>query len=129
MILDTSAIVAVLWNEPDAAEFSAEMSAARSKRISAVTLVETSMVLQRNADIGAVHDFDELIRRSGITVEPVTEEQAYVARQAFLDFGKGRHGARLNLGDCFVYALAKVTGEPLLFKGEDFRKTDVRAAR
>ena len=68
-------------------------------------------------------------RRASIIIEPVTVEQAHLARQAFVDFGKGRHPAALNFGDCFAYALAKITGEPLLFKGEDFRKTDITAAQ
>jgi len=71
---------------------------------------------------------DVFFRRAEIVIEPVTVEHAHLARQAFLDFGKGRHPARLNFGDCFAYALAKATGEPLLFKGEDFSKTDVKAA-
>lgn len=71
---------------------------------------------------------DALFRRTGIVIEPVTVEQAYLARQAFQDFGKGRHAARLNFGDCFAYALAKITGEPLLFQGEDFKETDIVSA-
>ena len=77
---------------------------------------------------GGSRQFDAFFRRAGIVIEPVTEEQAHIARQAWTDFGKGRHRAGLNFGDCFAYALAKVTGESLLFKGSDFSKTDIETA-
>ena len=75
---------------------------------------------------GGSRQFDAFVRRANITIEPVTEEQAHLARQAYTDFGKGRHPAGLNFGDCFAYALAKVSGEALLFKGQDFSKTDIQ---
>ncbi len=86
------------------------------------------MVLERQLGVEAGRQVDALFRRVGIVVEPVTVDQAHLARQAFLDFGKGRHKAGLNLGDCFAYALAKATGEPLLFKGNDFSLTDIDSA-
>jgi len=86
------------------------------------------MVVEGQFGTEALRQCDALVRRVGIVIEPVTVEQAYAARPAFHDFGKGRHPAALNFGDCFAYALAKVTGEPLLFKGEDFKKTDIVSA-
>lgn len=95
--------------------------------MSAGNFIELSIVIESQfAEVG--RQCDALFRRIGIVIEPVTIEQAHLARQAFHDFGKGRHAARLNFGDCFAYALAKLTGEPLLFKGEDFRKTDITSA-
>jgi len=127
MIIDSSAILAILYNEPDAASFAEAIAGADSCRISAVTYVETAIVIEAQNQVGGRH-FDTFIRRSGIAIEPVTEEQAMAARQAFSDFGKGRHPAGLNFGDCFSYALATVSGEPLLFKGNDFGKTDISKA-
>ena len=86
--------------------------------------MELYIVLQRQAP-GADRQCETFFRRTGISIEPFTVEQAFIARQAFHDFGKGRHSASLNFGDCFAYALAKATGEPLLFKGGDFKKTDI----
>jgi ribonuclease VapC len=90
--------------------------------------VEAAIVVEAQTHASGRGQFDTLIRRAGIVIEPCTEEQAYLARQAYTDFGKGRHSAGLNFGDCFAYALAKATAEPLLFKGEDFSKTDITAA-
>lgn len=84
--------------------------------------------MEAQTDATSRGQFDTLIRRAGIVIEPFTEEQAHVARQAYTDFGKGRHPAGLNFGDCFAYALARATAEPLLFKGEDFSKTDITSA-
>lgn len=86
------------------------------------------MVVEGQTEPGGGSRFDALLRSAKITIEPFTVEQAHIARQAFLDYGKGRHPAGLNFGDCFAYALAKTSGEPLLFKGADFAKTDIRAA-
>lgn len=93
--------------------------------ISAGSYRELSIVVERQAEPGADRQCEMFFRRAGIVIEPFTVEQAHVASQAFHDFGKGRHPAGLNFGDCFGYARAKVTGEPLLFKGEDFKKTDI----
>lgn len=129
MIIDTSAIIAVLFNEDDAHDYAEAISRADSCRISAATLVETAIVVEAQTRNNGGRQLDAFIRRASITIESVTEEQAYMARQAFIDFGKGRHRAGLNYGDCFSYALAKATREPLLFKGKDFAHTDLVAAR
>jgi ribonuclease VapC len=129
VIVDTSAIIAVLFGEDDAHEYAEAISRAVSCRISAATLVETAIVVEAQTRNNGGRQLDAFIRRASIGVEPVTEEQAHIARQAFMDFGKGRHRAGLNYGDCFSYALAKATREPLLFKGRDFAQTDLVAAR
>lgn len=129
MIIDTSALVAILRDEPDAGRFAAAIEAADVARVSAMTYVELGAVIDRAHDAVASRRVDELLAVAGIVVEPVTAEQARVAREAYRDFGKGSgHPAGLNLGDCFSYALAKTLGEPLLFKGSDFGETDVRRA-
>ena len=97
--------------------------------MSAATFVEVSIVVEAQTKNNGSRQMDAFLRRAGIGIEPVTEEQAHLARQAFTDFGKGRHAASLNFGDCFSYALAKSTAEPLLFKGTDFAKTDLLAAK
>jgi ribonuclease VapC len=125
MIIDTSAIIAVLFDENDAKVYAQAMTRADSCRVSAATFVEIAIVVEAQTKSNGSHQVDALFRRAGITIEPVTEEHAHIARQAFTDFGKGRHPAGLNYGDCFSYALAKATGEPLLFKGKDFAKTDL----
>lgn len=93
--------------------------------MSAANFLELSIVIEGQIGADAGSQCDVFFRRAGILIEPFTLEQAHLARQAFLDFGKGRHPAGLNFGDCFSYALAKVTGEPRLFKAEDFKKTDI----
>ncbi len=128
MILDTSALVAILAEEQDSELYIQAISRARRCRISAGTFLELSIVVESQFGSEVLRQCDALFRRVGIPVEPVTVEQAHIARQAFHDFGKGRHPASLNFGDCFAYALAKAVGEPLLFKGDDFRKTDIRSA-
>jgi ribonuclease VapC len=128
MIIDTSAIVAILFNEDDAQIYARAITRADSCRISAATFVETAIVVEAQTRNNGGRQLDAFIRRAGIAIEPVTEEQAHIARQAFIDFGKGRHPAGLNYGDCFSYALSKATREPLLFKGKDFAKTDLSAA-
>jgi len=126
MILDTSALVAVLFREPEAALFAGLIHDADRCLMSAASYLELSIVMERQTRPDAERDM--FFRRAGIVIEPFTVEQAHIARQAFHDFGKGRHPAGLNFGDCFSYALAKFTGEPLLFKGEDFSKTDLASA-
>jgi ribonuclease VapC len=128
MILDTSAMVAILYREPEAADFARLIHDAETCRISVANYVELSMVIESQLGSEGMRQAEAFFRRAGIVVEPVTIEQGELARQAFLDFGKGRHTAGLNFGDCFSYALARATGEPLLFKGADFGQTDIKAA-
>jgi ribonuclease VapC len=128
MILDTSALVAVLYGEPEARDFVERIRAADVCRISVANHVELSMVVESQLGPDGTRQADAFIRRASVVVEPVTIEQGDLARQAFLDFGKGRHKAGLNFGDCFAYALARATGEALLFKGDDFALTDIRRA-
>jgi ribonuclease VapC len=96
--------------------------------ISAGSFLELSIVIERQTGPEVARQCDMFFLRAGIIIEPFTVEQAHIARQAFHDFGKGRHPAGLNFGDCFAYALTKITAEPLLFKGEDFKKTDILSA-
>jgi ribonuclease VapC len=129
VIVDSSALVAILRNEADAAAYTAAIENTSTCRISAGTLLEAAIVIDSGRDPIASRRFDDLLREAQIIIEPVTEEQARIARQAYRDYGRGSgHPARLNFGDCFAYALARATGEPLLFKGDDFRHTDIAAA-
>jgi ribonuclease VapC len=129
MIVDTSALIAILRAEPDAADHAAAIEASESRRMSSATLVEAGAVVDRDPDPVVRRQLDALIEAAGIAIEPFTEAHARVARDAYRDFGKGGgHRAGLNLGDCFSYALARATGEPLLFKGDDFSHTDVLPA-
>src|SRR5690348_1188165 len=126
MIIDTSALLAILRDEPGATAYAEAIQVSTSRRLSAVSFVETAVVIDSGRDPIASRGFDELLRAAQIAVDPVTEEQARIARDAYRDFGRGSgHPARLNFGDCFSYALARVTGEPLLFKGKDFVHADV----
>jgi ribonuclease VapC len=121
MIVDTSALIAILRDEPEARAFAIAIADADRRRLSAANYLEAAIVIDGSRDPIASRRFDDLLREGGIAIEPVTEEQAKVAREAYRDFGSGSgHAARLNFGDCFAYALAKTTGEPLLFKGDDF---------
>jgi ribonuclease VapC len=128
MILDTSVLAAIFFGEPEAVWYTQLIHDADQCRISAANFLELSMVLEGQIGMEALRQCDMFFRRAGITIEPFTIEQAYLARQAFHDFGKGRHPAGLNLGDCCAYALARYFGEPLLFKGTDFSKTDIVSA-
>lgn len=128
MIVDTSAMVAILYREPEAAAFIQRIHDADSCRISVASWLELAMVVESQLGPDGMRQAEAFFRRAGITIEPVSIEHGELARQAFLDFGKGRDKAALNYGDCFSYALAKATGEPLLFKGNDFALTDIEAA-
>jgi ribonuclease VapC len=129
VIVDTSALIAILRDEPDAAVYAQAIERADRRRMSAATFVEVGAVIDSARDPIASRQLDELIAVAGIEIEMVTSAQAVIARQAYRDFGKGSgHPAGLNFGDCFSYALAKGTGEPLLFKGDDFAQTDVTQA-
>ena len=128
MIIDTSAILAILLREPDAGRFEDAIADAWPRRMTAVAFLEATMVVEGRGGTEAGDDLDALLKRTRVEFVPVTQEQAHVARQAWRRFGKGNHPAALNFGDCFAYALAEVTGEPLLFKGDDFALTDIEAA-
>ena len=126
MIVDTSVIIAILRDEPDLEELVDALNSADARRLSAASYLEAAVVTDGNRDPVLSRRLDSLLQESLIEIETVTVEQARIAREAYRDFGKGRHRAGLNFGDCFVYALAKVKGEPLLCKGEDFKRTDLR---
>ena len=128
MVLDTSALIAILANEPERREFIEKLEAADSRLISAATLVEASIVIETKFGADGQKFLDLFIDRAGIEIAPVDEHQAREAQLAYSRFGKGRHVAALNLGDCFPYALAVTSGEPLLYKGSDFAATDVEPA-
>lgn len=125
MVIDTSALLAILQDEPERRSFNEAIEAAEVRRISAATFVEVSIVVEARFGAEGVRDLDLLLSKAGIEIFPVDQEQARTARHAYSRFGKGHHPAGLNFGDCFSYALAKVLGEPLLFKGDDFGHTDL----
>jgi len=128
MILDTSAVLAILWNEVDAGRCLAAIEGDPVRQMSAASVVESGIVVQaRHGDAGE-RELDVLLHRLSVDVVSVTEEQAEIARSAFRLYGKGRHAAGLNYGDCFSYALAAVADDALLFTGDDFSQTDVRVA-
>jgi ribonuclease VapC len=126
MVIDASAVIAILLAEEDAERYARAMGAASQPRMSAASYLEAAVVIDNRGDVVARREFDRFIRRAGIEVVAVDLEQAEIARQAYRDFGKGRHRAGLNFGDCFSYALSKAIDEPLLFKGGDFALTDVK---
>jgi len=128
VILDTSALAAIFFGEPEALHFTQLIHEADRCSMSAGSFLELMIVIEAQIGPSGGRQCDAFFRAASIVIESFTVDQAHVARQAFLDFGKGRHPAGLNFGDCFSYALAKTTGEPLLFKGSDFSKTDVRSA-
>jgi ribonuclease VapC len=129
VIVDTSALVAIIIGEPERGRFLDAMLADPAPKVSAGTLLELGIVIDRLADPVATRRVDDLLAALGIEVVPVTAEQVSLGRAAYRDFGRGSgHRARLNFGDCFAYALARETGEPLLFKGDDFTQTGVTEA-
>ena len=129
MVIDTSAMLAILMREPAADRLVLAVEADRTRLVSAATVVEASMVLLgRYGEVGDPQ-LDRLLRGIGAEVVPVGEEQVALARDAALRFGRGRHAAALNFGDCFSYALSVARGEPLLFVGDDFSQTDVEVCR
>jgi len=125
MVIDSSAILAILNDEPERRSFNEAIEQTDACLISVVSFVETSMVLEARKGYEGVRDFDLFVAQAGMELTDVDMEQARLAREAFCQFGKGRHAASLNFGDCFSYALAKATGLPLLFKGNDFSLTDL----
>lgn len=128
MVVDTSALAAILLGEPGAREFAQALAEASVRLISAVTRVEISMVIEGRKRASGRADLENLLRQVPIEVAAVTPQQAEIAIEAFCRYGKGRHRAQLNIGDCLAYALAKATGMPLLFKGGNFALTDIEAA-
>jgi ribonuclease VapC len=128
MIVDSSAVIAVLLDEPERTVFQPILETSASAKMAAPTFLETSMVLASRSGTEMLTLLDRLRLEIGLTVLPFTEGHALVARRAFLRYGKGRHAAGLNFGDCISYAVSKVEGEPLLFKGKNFHLTDVEAA-
>ena len=129
MIVDSSAMVAILRDEPDALMFAESIERAAIVRISAANFLETAIVIDASRSPISSRRVDDFVTESRLRIEPVTETQARIARQAYRDFGRSSgHPAGLNFGDCFAYALAKATGEPLLYKGSDFSHTDVASA-
>jgi ribonuclease VapC len=129
VIVDSSALIAILRDEEDARAYADAIEKARVRRLSAANYVEVAAVIDSSRDPVASRRLDDLLREARFEIEPVTAEQALIARSAFRDFGKGSgHPARLNFGDCFAYALAKAMNEPLLFKGDDFKHTDITSS-
>jgi ribonuclease VapC len=128
MVVHTSALVAILRREPDWPRFLDAMTGAAPLRMSAASWVELSLVILGQLRPGALGEVDTLRRRLGLELIALDAPQATIAREALQRFGRGRHTARLNLGDSFAYALAKHLGEPLLFKGDDFARTDITPA-
>jgi ribonuclease VapC len=129
MIVDTSAVIAILKNEPEAEAFSDVIDAAKEVRISAASYLESKIVVSKYKNPVLAARLGEIFENPGVQIEPVTVEQAEIAWQAYRDYGKGSgHAANLNFGDCFSYALARVKREPILFKGDDFGHTDLRSA-
>jgi ribonuclease VapC len=129
VIVDASALIAILRDEPEAQSCAKAIAGAKIRRISAVSFVEAAVVIDSARNAVASRKFDDLVRAAELKLEPVSEAQARIAREAYRDFGKGSgHSAGLNFGDCFSYALAKVMDEPILFKGDDFSHTDLAPA-
>lgn len=128
MVVDTSALVAILLEEPERDTFVEQIAEAEDPMVSATTLAEASIVMQSRAGDGGVTDVDELLASAGIRCVAVDDMQAHLALEAFYRYGKGRSPAGLNFGDCFSYALAKRFDRPLLFKGDDFAQTNVEPA-
>ena len=125
MVIDTSALLAILQDEPERRAFTEAIEAAETRALSTATFVETSIVIESRYGAEGLRDLDLLIAKAKIDFIAVDAEQAHGARHAFSRFGKGRHPANLNYGDCFAYALAKVLHAPLLYKGNDFAQTDI----
>lgn len=129
MVIDTSALAAIFFREPERGLFRAAIQEADTRLISAATVLEAGMVIEGRRGEGAGREFDLFLVRANIEVVPVDTEQVEIARSAWRRYGKGHHAAGLNFGDCFAYALAKTTGKPILAKGTDFARTDVEVCR
>lgn len=125
MVIDTSAVAAIFFNEPERQKFLSSILSSATRLISAATVLESGIIVESRLGDAGVRELDLFLIRSHLQIVPFNSEQAELARQAWRRFGKGRHPAALNFGDCFAYALAKWTGEQLLAKGKDFALTDV----
>ena len=128
MVIDSSALIAIMEGEPERRSFIEAITAADTRLVGAPTMLEASMVVLSRTGEGRLHDLREFCARGALETTPFGPEHVDLAVDAFRRFGKGRHPAGLNFGDCFSYALAKATGEPLLFKGDDFSHTDIKRA-
>ncbi|MFK0278752.1 type II toxin-antitoxin system VapC family toxin [Ensifer sp. NPDC090286] len=128
MVIDTSVLAAIAFNEPEAAAFRERIADDPVRLISAATVLEAAMVIETRLGEAAGADLDLWLYKAEVEIVPVTADHADRARRAWRRFGKGRHPASLNYGDCFSYALAALSGEPLLYKGNDFSQTDIDAA-
>jgi ribonuclease VapC len=129
MVLDTSAVLAILLDESERRQFNEAIESAETRSLSTASFVECSIVLESRFGADGVRDLDLFIAKAQVILVPVDEDQAHIARRAFQQYGKGRHPAALNFGDCFSYALARALDQPLLFKGNDFGQTDVDCQR
>ena len=125
MVIDSSALVAIFLAEPERQKFLSAIMSAETRFISAASVLETGIVLESRQGEASGREFDLFVVRASLEIVPVDAEQADLARSAWRKYGKGRHGAGLNFGDCFSYALAKFSGEPVLAKGTDFARTDI----
>ncbi len=128
IVVDTSALLTILLGEPDAQKFANTLAGAREAQISAASILEAHIVILHKFGEAALFDLDSLVREARLKIESITVDQLDYARRAYVLYGKGRHVAGLNFGDCFAYALAKLRGQPLLYKGDDFSKTDIQRA-
>jgi ribonuclease VapC len=129
MVIDTSALLAILFDEPERRRFNEAVAADPTRLISAASFLETAILIGSRSGEAGGRDLDLFLHRAEIALVPFDADQAEIARRAFDRYGKGRHPAALNFGDCFAYALSKASGEPLLFKGDDFSHTDVDSLR
>jgi ribonuclease VapC len=129
MVIDTSAILALLFNEPEADDIEVALDEDPVRLLSTASYLEASIVVEARLGAAGGREFDLFVLKAGLELVPVTADHAEAARDAWRRFGRGRHEANLNYGDCFAYALASVSGEPLLFKGDDFSRTDVARVR
>ena len=125
MVIDTSALLTIFLNEPEAPQIEQAINADAVRLISTATVLETSIVVEARLGDSGGRELDLLLREAALEIVPVDRDQLDIARGAYRKYGKGRHAAGLNFGDCFAYSLSKATGEPLLCKGDDFPKTDV----
>jgi ribonuclease VapC len=128
MVIDSSAVIAILFDEPERRALNEKIEADQTRLVSVVSYVEAALVIESRLGEAGGRELDLLLHRAEVELTPVDPDQAEIARDAFRRYGRGRHAAALSFGDCFAYALARTTGEPLLFKGSDFSQTDIVVA-